>query len=263
MVAQRPGRAEASDRLTGPFSLAARLQRGGVIGWAVGAGLIGFFYGIVGDEAESIVEDSPEMAEIFAALGESSITNAFLATAVLMVALIASGFTISSVLRLRSEELSARADPILATPIPRRVWASSHLAVAAGGTIVIMFVTGLAVGVGFGVASGDLGQVPAILGAALVLVPAMLVLGAFTVALYGYRARWAPLAWVGLVWAIVVGLFGSLIDIPQWARNLSPFEHVPALPASGFDVTPVLLLSVAAAALTAIGLVAFARRDIQ
>lgn len=263
MVAQRSGRPEASAWLAGPFSFAARLQRGGVIGWTVGVGLIGFFYGIVGDEAENIVEDSPEMAEFFAALGESSITNAFLATAALMVALIASGFTVSSVLRLRSEEMSARADPILATPILRSVWASSHLAVAAGSTVIIMFVAGLAMGVGFGVASGDLGRVPAILGAALVMVPAMFVLGAFTVALYGYRARWAPVAWIGLAWAFVAGLFGSLIDIPQWARNLSPFEHVPPLPASGFDLVPVLVMCAVAAALTAFGLVAFKRRDIQ
>jgi ABC-2 type transport system permease protein len=263
MIAQRPGRAEASPWLAGPLGLAVRLQRASVIGWTVGVGLIGFFYGIVANEAESIVEDSPEMAEFFAALGEASITDAFLSTAVLMLALIATGFTISSVLRLRSEELSGRADPILATPTPRRRWASSHLAVAAGGTIIIMSVTGLATGVGFALAAGEVGKIPAILAGALVMIPAMLVLGAFAMMLYGFSQRWAPFAWAGFAWVIVAGLFGTVIDIPEWALDISPFEHVPAIPASSFELLPVLLLSAIAVALTWVGLAAINRRDIQ
>ena len=263
MIAHRSGRAEASQWLAGPFGLAVRLQRASVLGWMVGVGLIGFFYGIVANEAESIVEDSPEMAEFFAALGESSITDAFLATASLMLALIATGFTVSSVLRLRSEELSSRADPILATQTPRPRWVVSHLVVAVGGTILIMFVTGLAMGVGFALASGDVGQVVAIVGATVVTVPAMLVLGALATVLYGFSPRWALLAWAGFTWAIVAGLFGTLIDFPQWALDLSPFEHVPAIPASSFELLPVLLLCAAAVALTWAGLVAFTRRDVQ
>jgi ABC-2 type transport system permease protein len=263
MIAQRPGRAEASPSLSGPLGLAVRLQRASVIGWAVGVGLIGFFYGIVADEAESIVEDSPEMAEFFAALGESSITDAFLSTAVLMLALIATGFTISSVLRLRSEELSGRADPILATPTPRRRWASSHLAVAVGGTIIIMSVTGLATGVGFALAAGEVGKIPTILAGALVMIPAMLVLGAFAMMLYGFSPRWAPFAWAGFAWVIVAGLFGTVIDIPEGALDISPFEHVPALPASSFELLPIVILCSIAVALTWIGLAAVTRRDIQ
>jgi ABC-2 type transport system permease protein len=263
MIPQRPGRADASPWLAGPLGLAVRLQRATVIGWTVGVGLIGFFYGIVADEAESIVEDSPEMAEFFAALGESSITDAFLATAVLMLALVATGFTISSVLRLRSEELAGRADPILATPTSRRRWVLSHLAVAVGGTVIIMVVTGLATGVGFALASGDFGKVPSILGAALVMIPAMLVLGAFAMMLYGFSPRWAPFAWAGFAWAIVAGLFGTVIDIPEWALDISPFGHVPAIPASSFELLPVVLLCTIAVALTWVGLVAITRRDIQ
>ncbi|MBG7605969.1 MAG: polyketide antibiotic transporter [Actinobacteria bacterium] len=263
MIPQRPGRADASPWLAGPLGLAVRLQRATVIGWTVGVGLIGFFYGIVADEAESIVEDSPEMAEFFAALGESSITDAFLATAVLMLALVATGFTISSVLRLRSEELAGRADPILATPTSRRRWVLSHLAVAVGGTVIIMVVTGLATGVGFALASGDFGKVPSILGAALVMIPAMLVLGAFAMMLYGFSPRWAPFAWAGFAWAIVAGLFGTVIDIPEWALDISPFGHVPAIPASSFELLPVMLLCTIAVALTWVGLVAITRRDIQ
>jgi ABC-2 type transport system permease protein len=135
--------------------------------------------------------------------------------------------------------------------------------VAAGGTIIIMSVTGLATGVGFALAAGEVGKIPAILAGALVMIPAMLLLGAFAMVLYGFSPRWAPFAWAGFAWVIVAGLFGTVIDIPEWALDISPFEHVPAIPASSFELLPVLLLSAIAVALTWVGLAAINRRDIQ
>ena len=99
-----------------PLGLVARLQRASVIAWSVGLGLMGFFYGVVGEQAESIFEDNPELESYFAHLGDASITDAFLATSILMMALLCMGFTVSSVLRLRSEEVTFRADLVMATP---------------------------------------------------------------------------------------------------------------------------------------------------
>jgi ABC-2 type transport system permease protein len=262
LIGQRPGRATAGRFLRGPLGLAWRLQRASLVGWAVGAGLIAFFYGIVADQAESIVEENPETADFFAQLGEGSITEAFLSTAMLLLALMASGFTVSSVLRLRSEEMAVRADPILATPTPRWMWASSHLAVAVGGTAVVMAVTGLATGAGFALVTGDASQIAVMLGAALVMVPAMFVLAGVTALLHGLHPRLALFGWAGLGWVIVAGMFGGILDLPQWALDLSPFQHVPALPASPMTWWPVLLLTGTAAALMGTGLAALNRRDI-
>jgi ABC-2 type transport system permease protein len=44
--------------------------------------------------------------------------------------------------------------------------------------------------------------------------------------------------------------------------NLSPFGHVPLLPAVGMRWTPVLVLGVVAAALVAAGLAGFRRRNL-
>ncbi len=132
LIAQRSGRPEATARLSTALGLAVRLQRGALIGWAVGLGALAFFYGLVGDQAEQILEDNPDMADFFAQLGMGSVTDAFLSTAMLIMALFATGFTVSSVLRLRSEELSGRVDPLLAAPVSRRRWALSHLGFATG-----------------------------------------------------------------------------------------------------------------------------------
>jgi ABC-2 type transport system permease protein len=262
LMGQRPGRASAGRFLAGPLGLSIRLQRASVVGWTVGVGLIGFFYGIVADQAESILEENPEAADFFAQFGEGSLTDAFLSTAMLVLALMASGFTVSSVLRLRSEEMAVRADPILATPTSRARWASSHLAVAIGGTAAIMAVAGLVTGAGFAIVSGDPGQIPRMLGAAFVMVPAMLVLAGVTALFHGLDSRLAMFGWAGLAWVIVAGMFGTILDLPQWALDVSPFVHVPALPAAPMSWWPMVLLVGIAVALMGLGLAALNRRDI-
>ena len=262
MLPQRIGNATAGPRLGSAFGLAVRLQRALVAGWLVGLALFGFFYGIIADQAETLFADNPEMADFFEQLGQVSPTDAFLSTALFMLALIASGFAISSVLRLRSEEAATRADWILATPTARHTWAMSHLVVATVGVTAIMAVSGVATGVGFALVSGDVGQIARIVAGALVLTPALWVLCGVTTLLIGYSRHAANAAWAVLALLVVVGLFGPLLELPQWVRNLSPFEHVPALPGGSFDIVPLVVLTAFAVVGLTVGVRALARRDI-
>ena len=190
LVPQRLGPAAAGSRLASPFGLAVRLQRASVIGWAIGVGLIAFFYGIVADQAESMIQENPDLADFFAQLAGASITDAFLSTSVLILALMATGFTVSSVLRLRSEELAGRTDALLATAVTRRRLALGHLTVAVIGTVGIMLITGASLGLGFAIVSGDASQIGRLVAAAMVMVPAMLVIAGATLALYALAPRW-------------------------------------------------------------------------
>jgi polyether ionophore transport system permease protein len=263
LVAPRAGRAEATRSLSTPLGLAVRLQRGALIGWAVGLGVLSFFYGLVADQAEKIIQDNPDMADFFAQLGMSSVTDAFLSTAMLIMALFASGFTVASVLRLRSEELAGRADPILATPVARLRWAAGHLLVAFVGTALLAFVCGLAMGAAAALVLGDAGRVAELTAAGLVMAPATWVLAGATVLLYGWRPRWALAAWAFVAWAFVAAMFGTLLELPQWLLDLSPYQHVPALPAAPMAWLPLVVLTVIAVVATAAGLRALARRDMS
>ena len=70
------------------------------------------------------------------------------------------------------------------------------------------------------------------------------------------------LAWVALAASLVMGRLGALLKLPQWALDISPFTHVPRMPAEAFSATPVGWLLAAAVALAAVGFVAFWRRDL-
>ena len=138
----------------------------------------------------------------------------------------------------------------------------SHLVVATVGVTAIMAVSGVATGVGFALVSGDVGQIARIVAGALVLTPALWVLCGVTTLLIGYSRHAANAAWAVLAALVVIGLFGPLLELPQWVRNLSPFEHVPALPGSSFDIVPLVVLTAFAVVGLTVGVRALARRDI-
>ena len=82
------------------------------------------------------------------------------------------------------------------------------------------------------------------------------------VALFGVAPRAVAAAWGVLRACFLLAIFGPLLDVPDWVLDASPFAHVPQLPADDFSAVPLVWLSVVAAALTAVGMRAFRRRDL-
>lgn len=260
MIAPKPGPPRAARWLTRPHGLALRLQGLALVSWAVGMAFFAVAYGSVGKDVADLVGDNKGMEDIIAQAG-GNLTDSYFATSLLALALITGGFTVAAVLRLRSEETGGRAEPLLATALSRRRWAVSHLALAAGGSLAVMAAVGLGLSVSYAVSIGDAGQIPRLTGAALAFAPALWVLAGVALALFGLVPRATALAWAVLGGCLFVGLFGQLVNLPTWVLDLSPFQHVPAMPAEGFALGPLLALTATAAALSAAGLAGFARRD--
>jgi ABC-2 type transport system permease protein len=261
LMSQRPGPATAHESLATPLALAARLQRASAVGWFVGITILAFFFGLVADQAEAFA-DNEAIAELFAQSGQGTLTEAFLATIVLMLALFSSGFTVASVLRLRSEELALRAETVLATPVDRRRWLGSHLTVSVTGTVALMLSAGLLTGVGYFAGTGDTSQILPLTAAGLTLAVGLVVLATFTAALVGLSVRRSVLAWTSVAVILVVGLLSETLDLPQWVRNVSPLEHLPAMPAASFEALPVVILLLVAVGFQTVAVVAIRRRDI-
>jgi ABC-2 type transport system permease protein len=219
-------------------------------------------YGSIANSIEKFVADNQAIADMMASAGGASLTDAYLATSMLILAIIAGGAAIQMTLRLRTEESGGRAEPMLATPTSRFGWMWSHLAVALGGSALIMVAGGLGTGATYALVIGDAGQVPRLIGAALVQVPAVWVLVGVACALFGLIPRWAIAAWAVLALALVVAMFGTLLDLPSAVMDLSPFQHTPQAPAQDPTALPLLVLLAVGAGLTAVGVAAFQRRDV-
>jgi ABC-2 type transport system permease protein len=261
LVPPRPGPPVASTALVGSrFGLPFRLQRASLAAWTIGLGLTGVSYGSVGQDVRDLIGNNSAFEDIIAQ-GGGSLTDAFFTTSLLLLALIAGGFAISSTLRLRGEEAGGRAEPLLATGLGRTQWVTSYLAVALGGSAALMTAAGLGMGLTYGVAVSDLGQVGRLVGAAVAFVPALWVLVGVTLVLFGFAPRATAAAWGVLVACFVIGLFAELLDLPGWLVDVSPFQHVPAMPSEGFALTPIVALTATAAVLLVAGVVGFRRRD--
>ncbi|MFF5147214.1 ABC transporter permease [Streptomyces sp. NPDC013157] len=252
----RPGPAEG--RLGSAAALAWRLQRGGVLGWSLGFFLAGVVYGGLTEGAADLVGDNDNAREIFERMGgQSGLTDAFLASMVGMLGLVAALYVVASVLRLNGEETSGRAEPLLAGPVSRLRWAAGHLTIAFAGAALIMLLAGLGFAVGYG------RQVGPILGACLVQLPAVWVIGGVAVLLYGVAPRFcAPASWGVAVAALLIGWVGPALDAPRLVLDLSPFGHLPKLPGGGMAWGPVATLTGLAVVLVGVGLAGLRRRDL-
>ncbi len=154
------------------------------------------------------------------------------------------------------------AESLLSTAVSRIRWAASHLVLAFGGSVGVLVVAGLAVGVSDAAVSADVNAIGQALGAALVYIPAVWVLIGCTAALIGLAPRFAAAAWGLLAICFVIAMFGQLLDLPTWLEDVSPFQHVPQLPAADLTVLPLAVLLAVAVGLTAAGAVGLRRRDI-
>ncbi|MGQ0849990.1 MAG: ABC transporter permease [Actinomycetota bacterium] len=261
----RPGPASAGRLLSTPMGLAWRLQRGSLVAWTVGLGAIGAVYGASGASIGDLLEGSPQLVEILGQLGgEQSLTDTFFSVAIGSIALVTCSYAIRSVLRLRVEEEGLRAEPILATATPRLRWAGSHLVFGLIGPLILLVVAGALAGAVYGLIIGDVaGQVPRVVKAALIQIPAVWVLTGVAMFLFALAPRLVGWSWGVLAGCLILGQLGQILQFPQWALNLSPFTHIPLIPAEPLEVLPLAVLLLLAAALIAAGSLGFLKRDIE
>ncbi|GGN98087.1 ABC transporter permease [Nocardia rhizosphaerihabitans] len=265
LLADRPGPAAAGQVLSGPVGLAWRLQRGSMLGWTVGFGLYGLLIGGAVNSIGGMLDDSGTLQDVVTALGGSDdLEKSFIAYAITMLAAAAAAYSVSSVLRLHEEENSGRAEAVLAAAVGRVRYASSHLLFAIAGPAVALLVSGIGIGVVWGATDGDVvGKLGQSLGAVAVQLPAVWVVTAIALLLFGVVPKYAPLAWAVLSAMIVIVLLGSLGTFPQWLMDLVPFVHPPKLPGASFALAPIAWLLAVTIAGTVLGLAAFRRRDLR
>lgn len=259
----RPGRRAASSALLRPFGFALRQQRGMLAGFGCGVLLLGTMYGSILGDVDDMLKHVHALDHALADAGGASFAESFASVVMIVNAVVAAAYAVLAALRPRAEESAGRAEPLLATGLSRVRWAWSQLAVAFAGGTLMLLLTGFGFGISGAASTGDRSLVLSLTGAALAYAPALWVTVGVAALLFGWLPRATAAAWLVPGYAFVVGYLGKLLQFPDWMNDLSPFGHVPQLPAQEMSWTPLTALTAVAAVLLAVGLAGFRRRDLE
>lgn len=267
LVPTRPGPDRAGRGMSTAIGSTWRMQRGTLLWWGVGIGIIALAYGAIGQEIDDFLGEGDQISDMMEKLGGGTpnIVDAYFATILSMMAIAVAAYAVQSLLRMRGEEAAGRLEPVLATAVSRPHWMSTHVLVVTGGVIVLQVLTGVATGFAYGAVIGDVpGQIVELTGAALLYVPAILVVTALAALIFGAAPKWASgLSWAVVAACLLIGMLGPLLGLPEAVRDLSPFSHVPAVPAAAVTFAPLAALVGIALMLGGAGVALFRRRDLE
>lgn len=262
LIAARPGPAVAAPWLRTPLAAVFRLQRSSLLWWTVALALCGFIFGSVSDQIADPEAISANRVDMFGGSLET-LVDGYLSVITLFIAVIAGIMVVGGVQAARREETSGRAEPVLSTATSRTAWFGSYLVVMSLGLVGVLLAAGVATGAGAAMTTGDSSYAWTMTVASLAHIPGVLVLLGIAAVLFGVFPRAIGAAWAMLGYTLFAGVFGTLTDLPQWARNLVPMEHTGNPPLDDISWAAVAVLLALAAGLAAIALAGFHRRDLE
>ncbi|MGM8215781.1 ABC transporter permease [Bacillaceae bacterium W0354] len=263
LLPSKDGKIHASPFLQSPIGLALRLQRTGLISWAIGMILLGLSYGSVFGDLESFFEGNELLVQMFGGEDGYSFTDSFISTLMVVIALLAAVPPIMSMLKLYSEEKKERIEHILSRAVSRTKLLVSYLVISVVNGFVMLSLSAIGLwAAGNTVVEGGL-DFWGIYYSALTYYPAMLVLIGLAVIIIGFKPKLTIVIWLYLFYSFIVLYFGNLFQLSDWIGKLSPFGHIPAMPVEEFELLPVIILLVIAIMLMIAGTIGYNRRDIK
>lgn len=262
LVPPRPGNTRAHPTLGHPLGLAARLQRGGFLGWGFAILALGVIDGLF---TQAMLDAGDAMPpELQAVFGSEQLLEGYIGFLGSFVAILTAAYVVYAIQTLRTEESTGRADAVLATPVSRPGWLGAHLVVVALGALVILLATGLGTGIAAAAVTGQASLIGDVVLAHLTTAPAVLVVLGLTAGFFGVLPRLMTLVgWLAVAVIALVDLFAEMLDLPEWFRALSPLWHLATIPVEDFETTPFVILLGIAVAIAVIGLAGFRRRQIN
>lgn len=259
--AERAGRSAAKGYLRSVPGLAVRLETPMMITWTVVIFAFAVAFGSLATEFDTLLDQAPELAE-WIEVNEADLARSFGALLLAFLSVAPIALLVAAILRLLGEESSGRVPSLLISGSSRPGLLSGWVAVVALEAAISQVVLGFGLGLGMAMASGDNSWIGELTLASLAYLPVLLLFGALAAALFGLLPKLTMLAWLLVAWTALVLFLGELLRLPDWANAVSPLWHTPTVPESDATITPLLVQSVIAVALFAVGLVGLRRRDV-
>jgi ABC-2 type transport system permease protein len=249
--------------LNGSLGLAVRLGRASAVAWLLGVGAGGLLIGLVARAAGDAIAKSDTFGQIQASFGgHAAGAQGYLGIAFVIIAALIGLQAAVLASATRDEEAQGHLDNLLVRRVKRTHWLSARLSTAIAALVAVAVASGLAAWIG---AASQHAGVPfgKLVFAGVNVAPIGLVvlgLGTFT---QGLAPRATSVVVYSLVvWSFLVEIVGGVVRANHWLLDLSLFHHLAPAPATDPRWAADAVFVVIGLALSTVGTVLFARRDI-
>jgi ABC-2 type transport system permease protein len=253
-------------RLLGtPVGFGWRLTSGALLGWTVTLAVSTFVFGLMTQALIDFINEDETYRRMLESMGMDMSVPAigYLSYIGLFMALPFAAFVAWRLGASWQEESEGRLDNLLVRGVVRWQWLAATAAYAflAATILVVVSGVGLWAGAQWVDAPVSAGQVAEPMAGTL---PLVALFTGVTVLVFGLVPRVTVVLPVTLaVVAYLLETFGSALEWPGVVLGLSPFHHLARLPGAPMTLTAIVVLTAIGLAAAALGVVAFARRDLH
>lgn len=263
LIASRDTARPSYRLLSSPTAQALRRQKGVFAAWAIG---IAGFAAVLGAISTSIsgAGISSNLRKDFAKFGSGSIVTpvGYLSFVLIVFVFAVSLFACSQVGLARQEEADQQVETLLAQPVSRYRWLGGRLLLGSAAIALLSMLSGLLTWAGSS-SQGVPVSLPRMLEAGANCLPISLMVLGLAALIYSVTPRVSSTVSYSLVTLMFLWyLVGSLLSVPEWLIDVTPFRHIGLVPAQRFQVEAALVMVAVGVAATAAALALFRRRDL-
>ncbi|MEW9502756.1 ABC transporter permease [Jeotgalibacillus marinus] len=259
----KPGRKHASPFLQSPLGLALRLQRTGLIAWAVGMTILGASYGSVLGDLESYFKDIEILQEMITPIEGFSLTEQFITVLMLVISIFCTIPAVMAMNKLKGEEKKNRTEHLLGRAVGRTRLMGSYLVISVVSGFAMLSLAVIALASVGGVVMDNSIAFGTFYQAAMAYLPAMWIMIGIAVLFVGVAPKLTSLTWLYLTFSFIAVYLGELFQFPEWVSKLSPFGHISQLPVEDMDFMKASNLTIIAVGIMVVGFVGYNKRDIE
>ena len=262
-ISTKPGKVSASRLLASPLGLALRLQKTTIIAWTIGMFVLGAAYGSVLGDLEGFLTTSDVIQQMILEAEGFSLTERFMTMLMIVLSILGAIPALMFVLKLRSEEKSARTEQLHATAVSRSNIIASYTLISIVGAILIQFVSVIGLWSSAIFVMDEPISLQTLLKAGFAHLPALWIMIGLAVTLIGWAPRFSGMVWLYLGYSFFVAYLGEMLKVPDWMASLTPFNHTPQIPVEEAEPLTIIVLTLVALVLIAIGFGGYNRRNIE
>lgn len=263
-VAERRGRARARRSLASSRALVWRLSWASIAGWVVGGILTGLLSTTLSGIAGQVAGQNPAVQQVLERIARAgSLDEAVVTVFFTLLGILAACAAVQAIARARQEEARGTAEPVRAAAVGRVRWLADYAIVATCAAVLVVAAGATAAFAGIAANGGDAELYRVVAVSAAGQLAAASVFTAATALVFVLLPR----ATVGAGWALVgvatvLGMFGPLFGMPEWATRLSPFAAAPVVADGTVDLRGLWWLVIAVFAGVTAALTGMRRREL-